>query len=82
MQKPICAECLDSMARAKDQLLIRIACANCQQAQEDLKETAALHQELSLRRPFPLRCPQCGAWCWTKARLANHQQAHQSWGKP
>jgi hypothetical protein len=30
---------MESMARAKDEFLARIACANCQQAQEDLAES-------------------------------------------
>jgi hypothetical protein len=44
-----CAECLESMARAKGELLTRIACANCQQAQEDLAGSERLRRELRRR---------------------------------
>ena len=78
MEKFSCAECPDSMAKVKGESLLRIACANCQQAQEFLQETARVRHEFSLRWTFGLRCPQCGKWCWTKSSLANHREAHGS----
>src|SRR5437016_8223455 len=45
--KPIeCAECLRSMAHVKSELLTRIACANCQYAQESVERSEEHTSEL------------------------------------
>lgn len=75
MQSGSCAECLKAMARSKSELLVRIACANCQQAQEDLAQANTL-RELSSRTVLGVRCLQCGKWCLTKSALPTHQRAH------
>ena len=36
INRPSCTECIRAMVRAKEELLIRIACANCQQAEREL----------------------------------------------
>jgi RNase P subunit RPR2 len=77
MQSISCAECLKAMARGKSELLVRIACANCQQAQEDLLEAENRLREIS--RPFfGVRCLECGKWCLTNNALASHRRAHAS----
>lgn len=76
MQSISCAECLKAMAPGKNELLVRIACANCRQAQEDLARTANALRELSSRTVLGVRCLQCGKWCLTKGTLATHQRTH------
>jgi hypothetical protein len=76
MRTSTCAECLQAMARGKSELLARIACANCQQAQEDLAVATNSLEQVSSRRVFGMRCSQCGKWCFTKSALAMHQRAH------
>jgi phage FluMu protein Com len=75
MQSISCSECLKAMARGRSELLVRIACANCQQAQEDLAQAKTL-VELSPRTVLGMRCPQCGKWCLTKNALVTHQGRH------
>lgn len=76
--KPIeCAQCIQSMANAKGELLTRIACANCQYAQESL-ESDRLERERSSRRWLVSRCPECGKWCWTRTSLAIHRELHRA----
>lgn len=76
MQSTSCAECLKAMTRGKSELLVRIACANCQQAQEDLAQAARTLPELSSRTVLGVRCLQCGKWCLTRNSLAIHQRSH------
>ncbi len=76
MQSNSCAECLKAMAPGKSELLVRIACANCQQAQQDLAHAANRLQELSSRTVLGARCLQCGKWCLTKGALATHRRTH------
>jgi ribosomal protein S27AE len=76
--KPIeCAQCIQSMAHAKGELLTRIACANCQYAQE-LTENENLQRERSSRLRLISRCPECGKWCWTRTSLAIHREVHRA----
>jgi predicted RNA-binding Zn-ribbon protein involved in translation (DUF1610 family) len=49
MQTISCAECMESMAPVKHEFLTRIACANCQQAKEDL---AAHDRRQQRERPW------------------------------
>jgi predicted nucleic-acid-binding Zn-ribbon protein len=79
MQKSSCAECLDAMAEVRGELFTRIACANCQLAEQDRAETAKMLHEISSKRAFVLRCSQCGRWCWTKKSLASHTLLHRTW---
>ena len=71
-----CAECLKSMAKAKDELLTRIACANCQFAEQELTLSAKLEHERYLRVGCFARCPECGKWCWSRNSLAVHRELH------
>ena len=73
-----CAECLKAMASGKSELLARIACANCQQAQQDLAHAAKSVQKLPSRTVLGVRCLQCGKWCLTKGALATHQGTYTS----
>lgn len=76
--KPIdCAECIRSMADAKGELLSRIACANCQYAQE-LAESEKLQRGRGSRLAVISRCPECGKWCWTRTSLAIHRELHKA----
>ena len=69
-----CAECLRAIAEAKGESLSRIACANCQYAQE-LAITPELEEEK--RTIFgTFRCPECGKSCWTRNTLATHRRDH------
>lgn len=76
MQSSSCAECLKEMARGKSELLVRIACANCQHAQDELAKDAHTLRELSSRTILGVRCSQCGKWCLTSSSLATHRRAH------
>jgi phage FluMu protein Com len=76
MQSISCAECLRAMARGRSELLVRIACANCQQALEDLAQAARTLPELSSRTVLGVRCMQCGKWCLTRNSLATHRRSH------
>jgi len=76
MQTSSCAECLKAMAPGKSEFLVRIACANCQQAQEDVAHAASTPRELSSRTVLGVRCLQCGKWCLTRGALATHQRTH------
>jgi hypothetical protein len=73
MGQSSCAECLADMARGKSEMLVRVACANCRQAEEDIAMT--LKHDMS-SSSFGIRCSQCGKWCWTKSALATHRRAH------
>ena len=76
--KPIeCAQCMQSITNAKGELLTRIACANCQYAQESV-ESDRLERERSSRRWLVSRCPECGKWCWTRMSLAIHRELHRA----
>jgi hypothetical protein len=77
MRTSACAECLQAMARGKSELLARIACANCEQAQADLAQAASSLEHLSSRRILGARCSQCGKWCFTKWSLATHRRGHR-----
>jgi hypothetical protein len=73
-----CAECLNQMAQCKCELLIRIACANCQYAQELL---AGQNIPPSGRNPVLAllpRCPICGKWCWSRHALTLHRENHDA----
>jgi hypothetical protein len=76
MQSSFCAECLQAMSRGKSELLARIACANCQQAQEDLARAQGNVHELRSRSVFGSRCSHCGKWFLTKNALAAHRRSH------
>jgi len=76
MQSISCSECLKAMARGRSELLVRIACANCQQAQEDLAQAAMSLEEFSSRTVLGMRCLQCGKWCLTRSALVTHQRCH------
>jgi hypothetical protein len=75
MRQSSCAECLTDMARVKSELLVRVACANCRQAEEDLAVTTRPLHDMS-SSTFGVRCSQCGKWCWTKSALATHRRGH------
>ncbi len=70
-----CAECLKWMAQSKCDLLIRIACANCQYAQEQL---AHPHSPSSGGTALLPRCPICGKWCWSRHALMLHRENHNA----
>jgi ssDNA-binding Zn-finger/Zn-ribbon topoisomerase 1 len=73
--KPIeCAQCIQSMAHAKGELLTRIACANCQDA--EVAEREKLQRKRSSRVMLISRCPECGKWCWTRTSKAIHRELH------
>jgi hypothetical protein len=69
---------LQAMSRGKSALLARIACANCQQAQEDLAQAHRDPLELSPRSVLGIRCSLCGKWFLTKSALSNHRRTHFS----
>jgi ribosomal protein S27AE len=73
-----CAECLESMARTKDELLMRIACANCQYAQAALAVPEKQLDRWPALAPFLRRCPECGKWRWSESSLAGHRRLHQA----
>ncbi len=73
-----CADCLQSMTQVKSELLIRIACANCLQAREDLAGKSALQHKRSSHSRFAFRCPECGKWCWSRNAVIVHRQSHVS----
>jgi hypothetical protein len=75
-QKISCTECMESMTEVKGELLTRIACANCQYAQELMAGLDKLQKDRSSRLALLLRCPEGGRWCWTRNALAMHRQAH------
>jgi hypothetical protein len=75
-QKISCAECMESMTEVKGELLTRIACANCQYAQEVMAGVDKLQKDRSSRLALVLRRSECGRWCWTRNALAVHRQAH------
>src|ERR1700739_4913306 len=76
--KPIdCAECMQSMAYAKGEPLSRIACANCQYAQQQA-ESQKLQGDRSSHLPRISRCAECGKWCWTRTSLAIHRELHKA----
>jgi hypothetical protein len=76
MRITTCAECLQAMGQVKSELLARIACANCQQAQADLDQGAGSVPQSSARSLFGTRCSQCGKWCLTKSALVTHLRGH------
>jgi hypothetical protein len=78
MQSRSCAECLQAMSRGKSGPLVRIACANCQQAQEDLAQADQDLLELAPRSVLGSRCSVCGKWFLTKNALATHRRSHLS----
>ena len=71
-----CAECLESMARVKGEPLMRIACANCQYAHEELAAPESRNRGSTLAALLR-RCPECGKWCWSETCLADHRRLHQ-----
>lgn len=78
MLSDFCAQCLQAMSRGKSDTLARIACANCQQAQEDLAQAQGNVRELTSRSVLGSRCAQCGKWFLTKNALATHRRRHLS----
>lgn len=76
MRSRSCAECLQAMSLGKSELLARIACANCQQAQEDLAAAHHRVQEFASRSVVGVRCSMCGKWFLTKNALATHRRTH------
>jgi len=78
MHSSSCAECLQAMSRGKSDLLVRIACANCRQAQEDLAQAQSNVHDLTSRSVLGSRCSLCGKWCLTKSALATHRRSHVS----
>jgi hypothetical protein len=76
MQSDSCAECLKLMARSKSEILARIACANCHQAEADLSQVTKTVRDLSCQTVLGVRCLHCGKWCLTKSALATHQRRH------
>jgi len=76
MQSKSCAECLQAMSLGKSELLARIACANCKQAQEDLAAAHPRVHEFASRSVVGVRCPTCGKWFLRKNALATHRRRH------
>jgi len=78
MQSNSCEQCLQAMSRGKSETLARIACANCQQAREDLAQGHGNLHELTSRSVLGSRCSHCGKWFLTKNALATHLRTHLS----
>ena len=71
-----CAECLESMTKAKGELLTRIACANCQFAEKQRTAPDNTSSGRCSGLGWIGRCPHCGKWCWSRDSLALHRQLH------
>ncbi len=71
-----CPDCLESMIRAKGEVLARLACANCQFAENQPPSSEKLIRQPMLGMGWIVQCPDCGKWCWSRNSLALHRQLH------